>query len=282
MDLMLKDKVAWVTGASGGIGRSIALHLAAEGALLAVHGNRSADTLRAWLAEQDFKDRAIAVEADVRDPNQLASCADAIVARFGRIDVCVANAGVWPQGDHALDEFTVSRLRDTIDVNLVGSLLTARVFMAALRAAGPRADGHGAALTFIGSTAGRFGERGHADYAASKAGLIGAMLSLKNEVVRIDPYARVNVVEPGWTVTHMAKPALDVEGAVEGATRTMALRQLGRAADIARTVTWLSSPYAASHVTGQVVTVAGGMEGRSLWSSAELERGSIMARLERD
>ena len=279
---MLKDKVAWVTGASGGIGRSVAEHLAREGAYVALHGNRAADSMRAWLDEQDWKERALCVEADVRDAGQLEACVSEIVARWGRLDVCVANAGVWAKEYLELDELTSDRLRETIDVNLVGALLTARAFFAALREAGPRDDGHGASLVFIGSTAGRFGERGHSDYAASKAGLIGAMLSLKNEIVRIDPAARVNVVEPGWTVTHMAKPALEVPGVVERVTTTMALRQLGRADDVARTVTWLSSPYAASHLTGQVVTVAGGMEGRALWEPAELDRQAIMARLERD
>jgi 3-oxoacyl-[acyl-carrier protein] reductase len=80
----------------------------------------------------------------------------------------------------------------------------------------------------------------------------------------------------------MARPALEVPGAVERATRTMALRQLARATDIARTVCWLSSPTAATHVTGQIITVAGGMEGRLLWDEADVDRTAILARLDRD
>ena len=151
-----------------------------------------------------------------------------------------------------------------------------------LRASGPRADGHGASVTFVGSTAGRFGERGHVDYAASKAGLVGAMSSLKNEIVQLDPYARVNVVEPGWTVTHMARAAIEEPGAVERVTRTMALRQLGRAKDIARLIAVLASPTASSHVSGQVITVAGGMEGRLLWNEDDVDRDAVLARLDRD
>ena len=282
MDLLLKDKVAWITGASGGIGRAVAEVLADEGMFVALHGNAAADTMRAWTEDQPWRDRALCVSADVRDAEAMDRAADAIAERFGRIDVCVANAGRWPAADECLDQMPLERLRETLDVNLFGALLTARAFQRRLRESGPREDGHGASLTFVGSTAGRFGERFHADYAVSKAGLIGAMQSLKNELPLVDPHARVNVVEPGWTVTHMAKPALEVPGAVERVTSTMALRQLARAEDIARTIAVLSSPFASSHLTGQVVTAAGGMEGRLLWSEDQLDREAILARLSRD
>lgn len=282
MELALRDKVVWITGAAGGIGRAIAEAFATEGAQLALQGNRSLEDLHAWVDEQPWKDRTLLLKADVRDSSALERCAGDIRERFGRIDICAANAGRWPPGDHPLDELPVERLRDTIEVNLLGALLTARAFLGALRQTGPRPDGHGAALVFTGSTAARFGERDHTDYAASKAGLVGAVRSLKNEIVRIDPYGRVNLVEPGWTVTHMARQALEVPGAVERATRTMALRQLARAQDIARTICWLSSPTAASHLTGQVLTVAGGMEGRLLWDEADVDREAILARLDRD
>lgn len=282
MDLGLQDKVVWVTGASGGIGRAVAEVFAAEGASVALHGHRSVDETRTWLTDQAWAERALVVQADLRDPDALGACAEEVVERFGRIDVCVANAGVWPAGDLRLDELPIERLQDTIAVNLLGSLYTVRAFMRHLAASGPRADGHGAAAIFVGSTAGQFGERGHVDYAASKAGLIGAMKSLKNEIVQLDPYARVNVVEPGWTVTRMARPAMDEPGAVERVTRTMALRQLARAQDIARAIAVLASPTASSHVTGQVLTIAGGMEGRLLWNEDDVDRDAVLARLNRE
>jgi 3-oxoacyl-[acyl-carrier protein] reductase len=193
----------------------------------------------------------------------------------------VANAGKWPSEHRELHELAPERLRETLEVNLLGALFTARAFLACLRRSGPRADGHGSALVFIGSTAGRFGERGHVDYAVAKAALVGAVKTLKNEIVALDPYGRVNAVEPGWTVTHMARPALSQPGHVERVVRTMALRQLARAADVARTVAWLASPTAAAHVSGEVLAVAGGMEGRLLWSEDEVERAAILARLAR-
>jgi len=282
MDLGLHDKVVWITGASGGIGRALAQVFAAEGARLALHGHAGFGALEKWLGEQPWQARALCVRADVRDSSALERCAAEIQARFGRIDACIANAGKWPSEPRALHELAPERLRDTLEVNLLGALFTARAFLGALRQSGPRLDGHGAALVFVGSTAGRFGERGHVDYAAAKAALHGAVKSLKNEIVRLDPYGRVNAVEPGWTVTHMARPALSQPGHVERAVRTMALRQLARARDVARTCAWLASPTAAAHVSGEIVAVAGGMEGRVLWNEDEVDRRAVMERIARD
>src|SRR5262247_3235708 len=96
MDLALKDKVVWITGASGGIGRALARVFAAEGAQLALHGHAGFDALAAWAAEQPWGARALLVRADVRAADELMRCAREIRARFGRIDVCCANAGKWP------------------------------------------------------------------------------------------------------------------------------------------------------------------------------------------
>jgi 3-oxoacyl-[acyl-carrier protein] reductase len=281
VDLALAEKVVWITGASGGIGRALAEVFAAEGARLALHGHASFEALEGWLARQPWRARAIALRADVRDPHALERCAAEVEARFGRIDACLANAGRWPSEPRELHELAPERLRDTLEVNLLGALFTARAFLGALRRTGPRPDGHGAALLFTGSTAGRFGERGHADYAVAKAALHGAVKTLKNEIVRLDPYGRVNAVEPGWTVTHMARPALSRPGHVERAVRTMALRQLARGKDVARTCAWLASPTAAAHVTGEIVAVAGGMEGRLLWEEHEVDGDAVRARVAR-
>ena len=282
MDLAFQDKVVWITGASGGIGRALAQAFAQEGARLALHGHAGFETLDAWLAQQPWKERALAQRADVRDAAALERCAAEILARFGRIDVCAANAGHWPSEHRELHELAPERLRSTVEVNLFGALFTARAFLGALRRTGPRPDGQGAALVFTGSTAGRFGERGHVDYSVAKAALYGAVKTLKNEIVNLDPYGRVNLVEPGWTVTHKVRPALEQPGQIERVTRTMALRQLARAQDIAHTVLWLSSSRVAAHVSGEIVTVAGGMEGRLLWSENEVDRRTILQRLERD
>jgi len=282
MDLGLKERVVWITGASGGIGRALAETFAAEGARLGLHGHRSLDGLRAWAAAQPWSERAEVLAGDLADAAEAERAAARLLERFGRIDVAVANAGRWPAEHRELHELDPDRLRRTLDDNLFSALFTARAFLAALRRTGPRVDGDGAALVLVGSTAGRFGERGHCDYAVAKAALVGAVKTLKNEIVRLDPYGRVNMVEPGWTVTHVERPALSNPGQIERVARTMALRQLARGADVARAVAWLASPRAAAHVTGEILTVAGGMEGRLLWNENEVERGPIIERLRRE
>lgn len=279
MDLQLADKVVFVTGASGGIGRALASAFAAEGARLVLQGHRNLQALEDWAAVQPWSERSLTVHADVTDPAALETAMDAARERFGRVDVCLANAGIWPPEDAPVWQLDADRARATIEVNLLGALWTARAFAKALAAYGPRPDGHGAALLFTGSTAGRFGERGHADYAASKAGLVGLMLSVKNELVVLDPYARVNVIEPGWTATDMTRREVRDPDLVGRVVRTMPVRQIARAADIARVAVVLASPYASRHVSGQVVTVAGGMEGRVLWEDGEVDAGAVIRRL---
>lgn len=233
----------------------------------------------AWVLAQPWRARSMTVTGDVRSPEAMDAAVRDVETAWGRVDVCVANAGRWPTEDLRLDECTPERVRDTVEVNLLGSMWTARAFLASLARTGPRADEHGASLVFVGSTAGRFGERFHADYAAAKAGLVGLARSLKNEIVRLDPFGRVNVVEPGWTIGHRAKPALDRPGVVTKVVRTMALRQIGRAEDVARAVVVLSSPVASRHVSGEVLAVAGGMEGRVLWDEAEVDEEAVRRRV---
>ena len=279
MDLGLADKVVFVTGASGGIGRALAEAFAAQGARLGLHGHRHHAQLEAWLAQQDWRERAIAVQADVTRPDEVARALRSVAERFGRVDVAVANAGRWPPEDLLLHRVPEARVRETIDTNLMGAVWTARAFLAELERAGPHPDDTGASLVLIGSTAGRFGEKGHTEYAVSKAALYGLMQSLKNEIVELDPLARVNMIEPGWTATHMARPALDEPGHIARAVRTMPLRQIGRAADIAHSALFLASPVMARHLTGQVLTVAGGMEGRTLWEVETIDEDAVRARL---
>jgi len=246
VDLDLRGKRALVTGASGGIGQAVVRELAAEGAEVVAHYHRNEAAARAL--------GGLALGADLRDEAEV----DALFDRAGPLDLCVANAGVWPSEAVPVAELPLDRWRSTIDGNLTATFLTARGFARGIRAHSP------AALVLIGSTAGRFGEAGHADYAAAKAAIgQGLLLSLKNELAP----ARVNVVAPGWTVSPMTEASLTDELVAE-VTATMALDKVARTEDIARAVAFLLSDRAAGHVTGEVVTVAGGMEGRLLRSSA--------------
>ena len=153
-------------------------------------------------------------------------------------------------------ELPLARWEETLRANLTASFLTARGFLR-----GVASRGHGS-LVLVGSTAGLVGEAGHADYAAAKSAILqGLLLSLKNEVVRVAPGARVNAVAPGWTESPMTRESLDDE-TLARVTRTMALKEVAQPEDVARQVVVLASDELSGHVTGQVVTVAGGMEGR--------------------
>jgi 3-oxoacyl-[acyl-carrier protein] reductase len=278
MDLGLRDFVVVVTGASGGIGRALSEEFAGEGARLVLHGRGRVAELRAWLAKRPWKDRAIVCGGDLGRARACDAMFAKALAKWGRVDVCVANAGNYPPETRRIDAIDERRVRETIDANLLSSVFTARAFFAALAKSGPRGDGHGASLLFIGSTAGRFGERGHFDYATAKAGLAGLVATLKNELPEIDPYGRVNMIEPGWTVTHNVRPALEKPGVVGRVVQTMALRQLGRAKDVAKAAAFLSSPLAARHVSGQIIVLAGGMEGRVLWREDAIDEAAIRRR----
>jgi 3-oxoacyl-[acyl-carrier protein] reductase len=270
MDLKLAGRTAIITGASGGIGRALTAAFAAEGANLVAHTHRRREELQAWVDEQDWRERALVVQADIRRPEELETAFAAAMERFGSIDICIANAGIRPSADENLRDACEERIRATLEANLTGAVWTARAFLRALR------DGSdGASLLFIGSTAASFGERGYADYAAAKSGLVGLVRSLKNEIVALDPRGRVNLLEPGWTTTHVPRPALRDLEQIRRVVRTMPLRRLATADDVARTALWLCSPETGRHLTGQTITVAGGMEGRLLWERAEVDPESI-------
>jgi 3-oxoacyl-[acyl-carrier protein] reductase len=195
------------------------------------------------------------VGADLTNEDEVAR----MFTEAGRLEVCAAVAGVWPSGDVPVSEMPLERWRATLDQNLTSVFLTARGFLAQL-------EGDGA-LVLIGSTAGIFGEAGHADYAAAKSGVLGGLLlSLKNEVVRRSPGVRVNAVAPGWTESPMTRGHVSDEQ-VARISRTMALRKVAQPEDVAAQVVALASPVLSGHVTGQVVTVAGGMEGRVVHDS---------------
>jgi 3-oxoacyl-[acyl-carrier protein] reductase len=255
VDTGLADKGVVVTGASGGIGSACARAFAAEGARVIVHYHRGRDRAEALAAELP---EAVALGADLTDESQV----DELFARareaLGSVDVCAAVAGVWPSTDEPVWQLPLERWEDTLRSNLTATFLTARAFLREVER-----NGHGN-LVLVGSTAGRFGEAGHADYAAAKSAIQGGLLlSLKNEIVRVAPGGRVNAVAPGWTYSPMTRGALDPE-VVERISRTMALRKVATADDIARAVLVLASDELSGHITGELVTVAGGMEGRTL------------------
>jgi 3-oxoacyl-[acyl-carrier protein] reductase len=128
------------------------------------------------------------------------------------------------------------------------------------------------AAVLVGSTAAVFGEAGHGDYAAAKAGMVyGLVRSLKNEICYLAPRGRVNVVCPGWTFTPASHRLAGEPARLRRVLQTVPMRKVARAHDVAMAVVYLASSHLSGHVSGQVLTVSGGMEGRVLYGTDEID-----------
>jgi 3-oxoacyl-[acyl-carrier protein] reductase len=238
----LDDRVALVTGASGGIGAAIARALHAQGAIVALSGTRM-DALEALAAE--LGSRAHACPADLADP----AAPDALVAQaeaLGGLHILVNNAGLTR-------DMLALRMKDedwqaVLDVDLTAPFRLAR---AALRGMLRRRAGR---IVSISSIVGATGNAGQANYAAAKAGLVGMSKALAQEVASRG--VTVNVVAPGFVATPMTDALNDAQKAkLQG---TIPLGRMGAPADIAAAVTYLASDEA-GWVTGATLHVNGGM-----------------------
>lgn len=252
METGIEGKVVLVTGGAGGIGQAICRKFAEEGANVAVHFYTSSEEAESLAKEIG----GFAVRADLRVPSQADEMVAEVVSKMGNIDVCVANSGSYPTEPKPMWEIDEERWNSTIMSNLGVTANTSRSF---LSHASSRGSG---SLVLVGSTAGVYGEAGHSDYAAAKGAITtGLLLSLKNEVSHLGS-VRVNAVAPGWTLTQKkVETGLD-EGVMERAKSTMALKKLATPDDVATAIIYLSSEEVAGHITGEVIEVAGGMEGR--------------------
>ena len=272
METDLAGKVVVVTGASGGIGAGIAKAFAAEGARLVLHCRTNRDAAAALAAELPATAEALVVKADLRREAEVKRLFAAARKRFGRVDVLVANAGAWEIRDVPLHEMSLTQWRSTMDGVLTTAFLCLREFFKLVQ------EQRRGNAVLIASTAGIFGEAGHADYAAAKAAMAhGLTRTLKNEIARIAPHTadypggRVNCVCPGWTVVPRTAAKLGDTATVCKVTATMALPKLARPEDVANATVFLASDRLAGHLTGQTLVVAGGMEGRWLWRPEEVD-----------
>ena len=252
METGLDGKVVLVTGGAGGIGQSICKAFSSEGAKVVIHYHESEETAISLARELG----GVAMGADLRDPMAANGLVSSIVEDLGSLDVCIANAGSYPPISKPLWEIESSRWSETMASNLGVTVNTARSFLS------HASEARVGSMVMVGSTAGIYGESGHSDYAAAKGAITsGLLMSLKNDVSELGG-VRVNAVAPGWTVTPK-KLEQGVDGEMVGrATATMSLKKLATPEDVARVVVMLSSDIVSGHVTGQVIEVAGGMEGR--------------------
>jgi len=266
MDLGLKGKVVLITGASGGIGSATAKLFAEEGAKVIIHYNKNREN--AEKLAQEIGENAIIVQADLSDEEQVEKMYKEIDEKVGRIDILVCNHGIWPEEHVELVDMETERWRKTMQIDLDAVFFCIRGFLKQLK----KYPGDYANIVIIGSTAAIFGEAGHADYSAAKAAITyGLTRSLKNEIVRIAKRGRVNAVCPGWTVTPMAEDALKDKKLVKRVLKTIPLRKVATPEDVAHAIVFLASDKASGHISGEIITVAGGMEGRVLFEDEEIE-----------
>jgi 3-oxoacyl-[acyl-carrier protein] reductase len=236
--IALGGKTALVTGGSRGIGRATALLLAQAGADVAItYRSRGAEADAVVGKLRSLGCKAFAIGGDHAAPELLDQLTDQVRREFSTLDIFVANAGIWPADDVSLAEMTERRWRETIAANLDAIFLTTR---AALRLMSP-----GGRVVLVSSTAGQRGEAGHADYAATKGGVIALTKSLA-----------IECVAPGWVDTEMAASAYTGEGR-ERVRRSIPLQRIPPPEDIAGPILFLCSDLA-RHITGEVVNVNGG------------------------
>lgn len=249
---LLAGKVAIVTGASAGIGRAIAALFAAEGASVVATARRQAELDNLIAAIESDGGRAVALAGDVTDPALADRLVETALERFGGLDIAVNNAGIV--GALApIHDITPARWRETLDVNLTSAFLMARAQIPAMLARG------GGSLVFVSSFVGHTaGLPGMADYAASKAGLIGLTQVLAASYGAQG--VRVNALLPGGTDTAM-NPANSPGAAPEVAEAINSLHALNRIAEpaeIARSALYLASGLS-SFVTGTAHLADGGV-----------------------
>ena len=245
--MKLEGKKVLVTGASRGIGKAIALAMAAEGADVAVNYAGSEAAAKAVAAEIEAMGRkAIVIQADISSNEAAANMVDQVVKEFGRIDVLVNNAGITRDG-------LLMRMKEedwdaVITTNLKGVFNCTK---AAVKYMMKQKAGH---IVSISSVVGVTGNAGQANYAAAKAGVIGFTKAVAKEVAARG--ITVNAIAPGFIQTDMT--AVLNEKQVEGMLATIPLRKLGQPSDIAKAVLFLASEDA-NYITGQTLHVDGGM-----------------------
>lgn len=251
--LSLSGKVALITGGSRGIGAATVRLFAQAGAKV-VFSYQKAKSQADALAGECGAANCHAMQSDLNSVEAARRLVAEAAAHFGRLDILVANHGVWPAEDVAIENMSDEQWRSTLSVNLDAVFGLVKHTVAKMKSQ-PRtapATGH---IVLISSTSGQRGESFHCDYSASKGAIVSITKSLAVELAPAGIY--VNAVAPGWVDTDMSRPALDDPRSGEEIRRTIPLRRVGKPEEIAAPVLFLCTPHA-GFITGEIFNVNGG------------------------
>lgn len=245
--MLLENKITVVTGASRGIGRSIALAMARQGAMVIVNYNGSKERAEAVVAEIEEKGgKAVAIQCDVSDFAQAKDFYFGIVKEYGRIDILVNNAGITR--DNLIMKMSEEEFSDVVQTNLAGT------FNGIKFVSRPMMKQRCGRIINIASVSGVVGNMGQANYSASKAGVIGLTKATAKELAARN--ITVNAVAPGFITTEMTDKLSDTVR--EEACKTIPLGEFGKPEDVAEAVVFLASDNA-RYITGQILCVDGGI-----------------------
>lgn len=218
------------------------------------------------------------VTGDISSEESISTCIKEAEAHHGPINILIANAGITDESNsYSIWELPLELWERTYSANIRGTFLTIKHFLLAAQeiqsSTGKELDNLSIVVT--GSECGKFGQAGHSEYASGKAGLqYGLIRSVKNEIVRLNSKARINAVAPGWVDTPLIEGRLDDPKELWAeAQATVPLRKIAQPEDVARAMAFLASHKAAGHVSGECLSVDGGMEGRVVWKEGEVKMG---------
>jgi len=250
MLIRLENQVAVITGGSRGIGAATVRLFAEAGARVVFSYRRAARVARELALDCGAEDGSVrAVRADVTKMRDGARLIETAIRGFGRLDILVANAGIWPPDPLPIEKMSEREWDEMMAVNLKG------VYTVIRHAVPHMIRQKSGKIIVVSSTAGQRGEAFHSHYGASKGGVISLVKGLAAELA---PHRiLVNSVAPGWVDTDMARPALSNPQAARQIGATIPLRRVGRPEEIAMPILFLASPMA-SYITGEVLNVNGG------------------------
>jgi 3-oxoacyl-[acyl-carrier protein] reductase len=252
--LSLEGKVALITGGSRGIGAAAVRAFVKAGAQV-LFNYQSAKAPADALVKECGEEHCAAVACDLTGLETAKDLVGEAVQRFGRLDILVANHGIWPPKDAPVDELSDAQWRGTVAVNLDSVFSLVRHSVARMKKQKALQTGKGGHIVLVSSTAGQRGEAFHVDYAATKGALISMVKGLSTELARDGIY--VNCVAPGWVGTDMSEPALNDVKTRESIFSTIPIGRVGTPEEIAAPILFLCTEHA-GFITGEVFNVNGG------------------------